>query len=63
MVGQVQWAYSPDSSAFIAMEDWASVEAEPCFDGFRVASERYRRVVGRDSVWDAAPSPDWTRVA
>jgi hypothetical protein len=63
MVGQVKWAYSPDSSAFIAVEDWASVEAEPFFDGFRVASERYQRVVGRDSVWDAAPSPDWTRVA
>jgi hypothetical protein len=63
MIGQVRWAYSPDSSAFIAEEDWASVEAEPFFDGFRVASERYGSVVGRDSVWDAAPSPDWTRVA
>lgn len=62
MIGQLRWAYSPDSSALLAVEDWASIEAEPFFDGFRVASERFGRVVGRDSVWDAAPSPDWTRV-
>ncbi|HET9605204.1 MAG TPA: hypothetical protein VFO96_13010 [Gemmatimonadales bacterium] len=63
MIGQLRWAYSPDSSALLAVEDWASIEAEPFFDGFRVASERFGRIVGRDSVWDAAPSPDWTRVA
>ncbi|HEU4761416.1 MAG TPA: hypothetical protein VFS74_03785 [Gemmatimonadales bacterium] len=62
MIGQLRWAYSPDSSALLAVEDWASIEAEPFFDGFRVASERFGRVAGRDSVWDAAPSPDWTRV-
>ena len=63
MTGQLRWAYSPDSSALLAVEDWASIEAEAFFDGFRVASERFGRVVGRDSVWDVAPSPDWTRVA
>ena len=62
MIGQLRWAYSPDSSALLAVEDWASIEAEPFFDGFRVASERFGRVAGRDSVWDAAPSPDWARV-
>lgn len=63
MIGQLRWAYAPDSSAMIAVEDWASIEAEAFFDGFRIASERFGRVAGRDSVWDAAPSPDWTRVA
>ena len=63
MIGQLRWAYSPDSSAMIVVEDWASIEAEAFFDGFRIASERFGRVAGRDSVWDAAPSPDWTRVA
>lgn len=63
MVAQVRWAYSPDSSALIAVEDWASIEAEPFFDGFRLASERTGRIVGRDSVWDAMPSPDWRHAA
>lgn len=63
MSGQLRWAYSPDSSALIAVEDWVSIEAEPFFDGFRVASEAVGRVAGRDTVWDAAPSPDWSRVA
>ena len=63
MIGQLKWAYSPDSSALIALEDWASIEAEPFFDGFRIASEQFGRITGRDSVWDADPSPDWTRVA
>jgi hypothetical protein len=62
MTGQLRWAYSPDSSALLAVEDWSSIEAEAFFDGFRVASERLGRIVGRDSVWDVAPSPDWTRV-
>jgi hypothetical protein len=63
MTGQLRWTYSPDSSALLAVEDWASIEAEAFFDGFRVASERFGRVAGRDSVWDVAPSPDWSRVA
>ena len=62
MIGQLRWAYSPDSSALLAVEDWASIEAEAFFDGFRVASERLGRIAGRDSVWDVAPSPDWTRL-
>jgi hypothetical protein len=63
MIGQLRWAYSPDSSVLLAVEDWASIEAEAFFDGFRAASERFGRIAGRDSVWDVAPSPDWARVA
>ncbi len=63
MTGRIRWAYSPDSSAIMAVEDWASIEAEPFFDGFRIASDRFGTIVGRDSVWDAAPSPDWRMAA
>ena len=63
MAGEVRWVYSPDSSALLAIEDWVSVEAEAFFDGFMLASERTGSWVREDSVWDVAPSPDWTRVA
>ena len=63
MSGVLRWVFSPDSSALLAIEDWVSVEAEAFFDGFLLASERTGTFVREDSVWDAAPSPDWTRVA
>ena len=63
MAGVVRWVFSPDSTALLAIEDWVSVEAEAFFDGFLLASERTGTWVREDSVWDAAPSPDWTRVA
>ena len=63
MAGEVRWVFSPDSSALLAIEDWVSIEAEAFFDGFLLASERTGTWVREDSVWDAAPSPDWTRVA
>ena len=63
MAGVVRWVYSPDSSALLAIEDWVSVEAEAFFDGFMLASERTGAWVREDSVWDVAPSPDWSRVA
>lgn len=63
MAGVVRWVFSPDSSALLAIEDWVSVEAELFFDGFLLASERTGTWVREDSVWDAAPSPDWTHVA
>lgn len=63
MSGQLRWLLSPDSTALLATEDWVSAEAEPFYDGFRVASERTATVSGRDSVWDVAPSPEWSRIA
>ncbi len=63
MAGEVRWVFSPDSSALLALEDWVSVEAEAFFDGFLLASERTGTWVREDSVWDVAPSPNWTRVA
>lgn len=63
MAAIARWLRSPDGSAIIAVEDWSSTENEPFFDGFILASERTMRMVRVDSVWDAAPSPDWSRVA
>ena len=63
MFAVARWALSPDRTAMIVMDDPAAVEAEPVPNAFFVASERPLRYVRRDSVWDAAPSPDWRRVA
>ncbi|MGQ0714733.1 MAG: SPOR domain-containing protein [Gemmatimonadaceae bacterium] len=63
MFSVARWALSPDRNAIIVMDDPAAVEAEPVPNAFFAASERPLRYVRRDSVWDAAPSPDWRRVA
>ncbi|HJR68046.1 MAG TPA: SPOR domain-containing protein [Gemmatimonadaceae bacterium] len=63
MFSMARWALSPDRNAIIVMDDPAAVEAEPVPNGFFVGTERPLRYVRRDSVWDAAPSPDWRRVA
>ena len=63
MFAVARWALSPDRSSIIVMDDPAAVEAEPVPNAFFLASERPLRYVRRDSVWDAAPSPDWRRVA
>jgi hypothetical protein len=63
MFAVARWALSPDRSSIIVMDDPAAVEAEPVPNAFFVGSERPLRYVRRDSVWDAAPSPDWRRVA
>jgi hypothetical protein len=63
MFSVARWALAADRNAIIVMDDPAAVEAEPVPNGFFVASERPLRYVRRDSVWDAAPSPDWRRVA
>ncbi len=63
MFSVARWAMSPDRNAIIVMDDPAAVEAEPVPNGFFVGTERPLRYVRRDSVWDAAPSPDWRRVA
>lgn len=58
-----RWARSPDGRALLVVEDWSSVENEPYYDGFLLASEVTGTIVKVDSIWDVAPSPDWTRVA
>ena len=63
MFAVARWALSQDRNAIIVMDDPAAVEAEPVPNGFFAATERPLRYVRRDSVWDAAPSPDWRRVA
>jgi len=63
MAAIARWLRSPDGMAIVAVEDWSSTENEPFFDGFILASERTMRMIRVDSVWDAAPSPDWSRVA
>lgn len=54
---------SPDSSALLVMDDPVGVEAEPVPNAILFASERTGRVFRMDSVWSAAPSPEWTRLA
>jgi hypothetical protein len=63
MRSTVRWVVSPDRSAILAVEDPVSVEAEALPDGFLYASERTGVILQLDSVWDVAPSPDWTRLA
>jgi hypothetical protein len=63
MRATVRWMLSPDRSAILVVEDPVSVEADALPDGFLYASERTGTIVQLDSVWDVAPSPDWTRLA
>jgi YD repeat-containing protein len=63
MAARVRWALAPDSSAMIVVEDPSGVENEAVPDGVLYATERTGRTWRMDSVWSAAPSPDWTRVA
>jgi hypothetical protein len=62
MITRARWILSPDSSALLAMDDPAAVEADPVPNGF-VLARSTGPVLQRDSVWDVAPSPDWERVA
>jgi hypothetical protein len=63
MRSTIRWVLSPDRRAIIVLEDPVSVEAEALPDGFLYANEATGAVVQLDSVWDVAPSPDWTRLA
>jgi hypothetical protein len=45
------------------MEDATAIENDPAPNGFVFASETALSSVQMDSVWDAAPAPDWGRVA
>ena len=65
MAARVRWAFSDDRNAVIVMEDPAGVENEPLPNGFVLARETSEGIEAaqQDSVWDAAPSPDWSAAA
>lgn len=63
MTSRVRWILSPDSSALLVMDDPAAVENDAIPNGLLFANERTGRVFRMDSVWSAAPSPDWKRLA
>lgn len=63
MTTRVRWMLSPDSSAVLVMDDPAGVENDAIPNGLLFATERTGRVFRMDSVWSAAPSPDWRRLA
>lgn len=62
MAARVRWTASPERCALLVVEDPSAVEGEPVPNGFVLASERGPLLTQRDSVWDVAPSPDWSRV-
>jgi hypothetical protein len=63
MTSRVRWMLAPDSSALLVMDDPAAVENDAVPNGLLFATERTGRVFRMDSVWSAAPSPDWRRLA
>lgn len=63
MARTLRWTFSPDHQSLIAVDDPVSVEAEALADGFVYVSESGAGVVQIDSVWDVAPSPDWSWLA
>jgi hypothetical protein len=63
MAARVRWMLSPDEDAILAVEDPAGVEAEALPNGIVFASERRGVMLQIDGVWDAMPSPDWSRLA
>jgi hypothetical protein len=63
MTSRVRWLLAPDSSALLVMDDPAAVENDAIPNGLLFATERTGRVFRMDSVWSAAPSPDWGRLA
>jgi len=62
MSAHIRWALSPDRRALLVVEDPTAVENDPVPNAFALATEG-KPLIQRDSVWDVAPSPDWTRVA
>lgn len=63
MASLTKWAISSDRKNIIAVVDAVGVEAEAVPNGFFVGMEGNGFQVQVDSVWDVAPSPDWTAIA
>ncbi len=63
MAAATRWALSSDRKNIIAVVDPAGVEAEPVPNAFFVGMEGNGFQVQVDSVWDVAPSPDWSAIA
>ena len=63
MFAHVRWTLSADRCSMLVVEDPVSIEADPLPNGFLLVSERLHALLQRDNVWDAAPSPDWNRLA
>ncbi|CAN5628367.1 hypothetical protein BH23GEM1_BH23GEM1_09290 [soil metagenome] len=63
MASLTKWALSADRKNIIAVVDAVGVEAEAVPNGFFVGLEGNGFQVQVDSVWDVAPSPDWTAIA
>ena len=63
MSAQLRWMLSPDSSAILVVDDPNGIENEPVPDAVFYATERSGRTWRMDSVWSAAPSPDWRYLA
>jgi hypothetical protein len=63
MSARVRWMISPNGNSLILVHDPSGVEAEALPNGFVFVSERDGYVLQRDSVWDVAPNPSWTRIA
>jgi hypothetical protein len=63
MTSRVRWMLAPDSASILVMDDPVSVENDAIANGVLFATERTGRVFRMDSVWSAAPSPDWRRLA
>lgn len=60
MAERVLWAFSPDNKAVLVVADPGGVENEPVPNGFFFGDEARAFQTQMDSVWDVAPSPDWT---
>ena len=63
MSAKVKWLISPDSSAMMAVVDPSGAERDPVPNGFFYGSESRNFQTRMDSVWDVAPSPDWSTIA
>ncbi len=63
MAAHVRWALSADSTAIVAMVDPAGVENDALPNAFFFGSETRNFQARMDSVWDVAPSPDWSAIA